>query len=118
MKYRVRYHMHMVWDAYVDADSVDEALDKADNKAEASESKDYAFVDWERYDDDIEVIGDNEPVARRFDGYGDLDYLEPEAYSNGHWLFIENAFSAEDSPREAWDIVMNADTMETRYTVI
>lgn len=56
MKYRVYYHMHMGWDVIVDADNEDEALEKADAQAELSEAKDYSFIEWERYADDVHPL--------------------------------------------------------------
>lgn len=53
-------------------------------------------------------------TAKFFEGYGEIEWLEPEAYYKGGWSPVEKV--GEDD--ESYDIVVNQNSTEYRYTNI
>lgn len=49
-----------------------------------------------------------------FEGYGELEWLEPEKYWSDAWKPIEKVGSGEDS----YEIVLNGARTEYRYTIV
>ena len=58
---------------------------------------------------------EEEATAKEFDDYGKLKYINPEAYYEEGWSI---AGQAEDEDGDAYDIVLNSDKTEYRYTNI
>lgn len=57
-----------------------------------------------------------EAMTMNFEGYGEIEWLEPEQYYTEPWKYLEMA-TGED--RERYDIVVNGDyPCEIRYTII
>ena len=55
--------------------------------------------------------------TRFFMNYGRLEWLEPEDYFKGDWMYVVSSEPEDDEDTE-YDIVRSRDNTEYRYTTI
>ena len=59
--------------------------------------------------------------SRWFDGYGELEYLEPADYYAEPWTYVCSDWTYDENgnlEEGNWDLVRHNQTMEMRYTSI